>query len=59
MAVQTLSTPVRFHCPHCGHEVRRYKRNTVKGYFATCKDCDEDFYLFELTQTNKTKNGKI
>ena len=33
--------------------------STAKGYFATCKDCDEDFYLFELTQTNKTKNGKI
>lgn len=33
-------------CPKCKNEISH--KNVSKGYFSCCKNCDEDFYAFEL-----------
>ena len=44
---------IDYYCPHCGQKVIHNKNLVVKGYFATCINCDEDFYKFELNIKNK------
>lgn len=43
-------------CPHCG---KKLEKSEIEGYVWQCKDCDEDFYDFEVrhekTETEKRK----
>jgi hypothetical protein len=35
----------KYKCPKCSGCVHKA---TIKGYYAQCIECDEDFYKFEL-----------
>lgn len=45
---ENLKKEMSYYCPHCDKNVVQNEEAQNRDYFATCYDCDEDFYKFEV-----------